>query len=371
MADKDVKVRVDVSATGNLAQVLNVGAGAAEKLKQNIQTVSSMMAKMATGSESGAGKMAAGFAAASAQWKASLPTATALATPAETAAAAAAAQRELEQVSRKLTIAFAGMVGAVAAAGGGAFETFTGSLKLAAGELGIAFIPVITLLSGWLQDLARTIRTVNDATGGWAGKIIGGALVLGVMFAATVKAATALEFLAGAATGAAARQGLAGAGGAAAGAGASGLAGRLGLAGVGVAASQLVGGAVGGTAGGYLGSVGTGASIGAAAGSFIPVIGTAIGAAIGAIGGGVYEFLRWKSAQQPTAFTTGFQGQSMELGGVGAIAQHEAIRDPLQQQQFDQQMRAMERLINSLDRAAGSFGAGTPGGAGPAWGVNG
>jgi hypothetical protein len=57
--------------------------------------------------------------------------------------------------------------------------TLTGSFTMLRNEVGIAIIPVVVELAGYLQSAARWVRTVNEATGGWAGQLAGWTLVAG------------------------------------------------------------------------------------------------------------------------------------------------------------------------------------------------
>jgi len=301
----------------------------------------------------------------------------------------------LKKLGAEAAVAIAGLTGFAAAAGPGAFQTLTGSMQLVAGEIGIVLMPAIVSVAGTFQSIARSIRSFDEATHGIIGTIAGaagpwiaiasvvggGVLVLGKFVAGITTAwsaitgssgrtAVAVSELGVAAQIAAGQLGAAGAtagagnlvGGGAAAAGGGSLAGfgsRLmrgfGIAAVGSIASEGAGAittaATGSEkAGGYVSSIGSGAAIGAGIGSLGGPIGTAIGAAIGGIAGGIKAFISSKKEEKPIAVSYGFQPQSMGIGEVGALVQHEAMRDPLQQEQFDMQMRALERLIQAVDR---------------------
>jgi hypothetical protein len=194
--------------------------------------------------------------------------------------------------------------------------------------------------------LARTIRSFNEATGGWAGKIVGGAIVMGVLAAAAIKASMALNFLAaraGFSAAAAAGGTVAGGGLLAAGATALPVAGT-------VAIFEMVSRAI-------RSNTSQGQSFAMGFGTSSPL------ASMITMAAGIREMIFGGGASTATAFSTGFQGQSMGLGDAGAIAQHEAIRESLEQERFDQQMRAMDAHIAALNANTAAIG-GVP------WGVN-
>lgn len=304
---------------------------------------------------------------------------------------------------------FAGMVATVAAASPAALQTFLGSVQLAAGEIGIMFIPTIVQVSKVLQDAAGWIRSFNDATGGIVGKVVGPILAVGAVawvaskalqfmapafgliqrgmvlltgtantaavalgkVAASAGAASVMPMLSS--TGGAAT--LMGGGGpaAAGGGGWKGAIGKgLGIAAVGAVGVQVASSAVGAVAGEGAGSavssIGNAAAIGAGIGSVIPVIGTAVGAVGGAIVGGVVHF--WddikgvfskgtKSAASAAEaklakLSMNFQGGESGFGDMHTMLQRESIRDPMQQAKANQEARAMEKLaaeIGGLNRA--------------------
>ncbi len=72
----------------------------------------------------------------------------------------------LKSISTEAKIGFAagtgGILGSVAAASPESFNTFTGSMKLAAGAIGMIFIPALTEVSRWLQNAANYIRGLSD-----------------------------------------------------------------------------------------------------------------------------------------------------------------------------------------------------------------
>jgi len=279
------------------------------------------------------------------------------------------------------TLAFGAGAGGVAlggfaaAASPAAVATLAGSIRLAAGEIGIMLIPAVIAVSRVMQGLASGIRFINDIAGGFIGRaaaLIAVPLTFVALGAAAVGAvkwiwsmATAAAQAAAALTGLALRTGVSaavGAGGtalvagAAGGAGAAGAAGAFGIMGLstlgkvatGVAgAGVLIGTATGGRTGGGITGASIGGWIGGAIGSLLPGIGTAIGVSVGAaLGGTLGAYLGGPSAAPKLGFD--FQGQRMMVEDLDAWIQHQAIRDPLQQETANMQARAMEALAKAV-----------------------
>lgn len=281
----------------------------------------------------------------------------------------------------KATLAIGAMqvaaVGFVAAASTAAFQTLTGSIQLAAGEIGIILIPAIVKVSSFFQDVAGTIQAVNYATGGLLGKMIGAIAVPLTIIALGGAAIGTTRWLYGLATSAfsasqalnqvaasGSMSALTGVGGKAA-SGLSGLAGsvmgKIGIGGAAVMGSQMLGGAIGGEAGGYVSSIGTGAAVGGTIGSFIPVIGTLIGAGIGGIVGAIYQgFAGAKKEDKMAALSLNFQPGQSSFEDFHEVIQREAMRDPMQQAQADQQARATQDLAREIGILSSTLGRDRP-----------
>jgi len=268
----------------------------------------------------------------------------------------------------KLLALNATMAGFVAAASPAAFQTLAGSAQLAAGEIGVMLIPAVVSVSNIMQNVASVIKTANDVTFGFVGKILGAAAVVGTfgfVFSAVaaglkplITFGTYLYGLSGAANAAAAgltrvavAGGVSGIGGAIpSAAGAAGGMSALGRVGLG-AAGMVVGGAIGGPVGGAI----SGASLGATIGSFIaPGIGTAIGGAIGAVGGLAVSALSATTEKTLSKISMNFQAGAVDIGDMHDVLQREAMRDPMQQAQFDQQTRAIEALAREVGILSGN-----------------
>ena len=72
---------------------------------------------------------------------------------------------EIDRLLRYSTMGLGmGIMGFAAAAGPDIAGTFTGSVKLLAGEIGNAFIPEIVKASGWLQNMADKFHGLDEAT---------------------------------------------------------------------------------------------------------------------------------------------------------------------------------------------------------------
>jgi hypothetical protein len=247
----------------------------------------------------------------------------------------------------------AAALGFVAAASPAAFQTFTGSLQLAAGEIGIMLIPAIVKVSGFLQDVAEVLHRFNEVTFGVVGQIakfiaIPTALVL--MGGAIYKAVSWLFGLTGASEFAARglmKVGIAGgaSGSMSAMTGVGGATGGIGVLGrIGIAATGVgVGSAIGGAGGSAI----SGASIGGLIGSFGGPIATAVGAAVGA-GLGLLANALTSREDKMSKMSFNFQAGAMDIGESHDIIQRESLRDPMQQANFEQQTRAIEALAREV-----------------------
>ena len=49
------------------------------------------------------------------------------------------------------------------------------------------------------------------------------------------------------------------------------------------------------------------------------------------------------------AFSTGFQNQQMGVGSIHRSIQSQAVRDPMEQQRFERQMRALEAVVGATN----------------------
>ena len=361
MAERTVSVRINLKADGltniglTSAQIAkNMGAAftAANKLK-DVTASRSMIAGMSAASA------AAGLNPVAKQ---------------QAREAAEIQAKALKESLAKLTVgagaAAAAGTGFVAAASPAAYQTLTGSLKLAAGEIGLLLIPAVVEVSKFFQELARTLRTVNDAVGGFIGRFLKAAAIptaLILLGAAVFSAVKWVYTMASAASAASMSLGLlARAGGVhwmAAGMGGAPVAAtsgsRLGAGiGGGVAlGSALLGAAIGGNAGGTIANVGgmagTGAMIGASFGPLGAVIGGLGGAIVGAITAGFTQ-----SSKLATSFN--FQAGGGNLEDIHDMLQREALRDPMQQAQAEQQARALQELAQEIHLLATSIGNGNP-----------
>lgn len=70
----------------------------------------------------------------------------------------------ITRIGTAAAVAQAGILGLVAAASPDAFGTFTKSLQILSGEIGLAFIPGVVKVSGLLQDAARWFRGLDRET---------------------------------------------------------------------------------------------------------------------------------------------------------------------------------------------------------------
>lgn len=401
MAERTVSVKVDLKAQGSLglttAQIAkNMGAAftAAKKLQDTVAS-QKMLAGMAAAAKSAADpfhalRAAGGKAAPVADMmrKLSANTQAASAMIAGMSAASAAAglnpvakeqakkaaelqAKTLRESLGKLTLgagaAAAAGTGFVAAASPAAYQTLTGSLKLAAGEIGLLLIPAVVEVSRFFQGLAKTLRAINDATGGLIGQFLKVAAVptaLVLLGAAVFSAVKWVYTMAGAASAASMSLGLLARGGgahwmAAGMGGAPGAVGSFSRLGAGIGGgvaigSALLGSAVGGAAGSAIsnigGMAGTGAMIGAGFGPWGAAIGGLSGAIVGAI---VTGFQR----VSPPAASFNFQNQTSNIEDMHDIIQREALRDPMQQQQAEQQAKAVTELARQIGYLGDRIGA--------------
>lgn len=270
------------------------------------------------------------------------------------------------------------MASTVASASPDVFRNLTSSVQIAAGSIGQMFVPAVASAIRMLQNATSAIEAIpqpiKDLVGSiggavlafgaatWAGeKLSGVAVWLQSSFAKVAgtgdAAAAALAKVA--ATGnAASAANAAGAGGGLLGKAGGVLlpaAGAFAMSGWGESMGSKIG-APGSTAskvGGVLGSTATGAAAGAAIGSIIPGIGTAIGGAIGGLVGFVksaFKSTEKKKSEEREVLTHGmnFTNRQMSIEGIHDVIQSEAIKDPLEQKKFEQNIAAMNKLVESL-----------------------
>jgi hypothetical protein len=102
-----------------------------------------------------------------------------------------ASNREIKDLTTRMGLYFAGaqagIVGLVAAGSPEAFQTFTGSIKLLTGEIGLGFIPVVIQMSGMLQNAADWVRDLDSGTKEAIGSFVGYGVVVGIATVATAK----------------------------------------------------------------------------------------------------------------------------------------------------------------------------------------
>lgn len=319
-------------------------------------------------------------------------------------------QDQLAKVGRTLAVGGAAALATVYTSISGLdapAQTLAGSFQMLRNEIGLSFVSEVARLSGVLQDASRWVRTVNEATGGLAGKLVfwtgvvgGGAAVLVNVAGSTVSAYTTLStFAAGLrASGAAAAQTTVAANGAAlamtrlnaslaanavtapaasaanrvgaAAAGGAGLAGGLGalagpalmaLASVTVAEHVLnpalhkladsvfvtrARGGSGQSPGDYLKDITTGM-----------LTFSKLGAGPIHAGYNVYTRATGQAdgegtPEQRTLASIGFQPQTLSLEQLHGSIQQEAFRGPLDQELLRQQVDAMRELTRALGGAA-------------------
>lgn len=243
--------------------------------------------------------------------------------------------------------------GAVAAASPEALQTLFGSAKLLAGELGLVLIPAVIQVSGFLQDLASKVRSLNEFTGGTLGRLVSFGAVVTLATVGIVKIGSGIAGLVlpvisvtrsmfgvtAAANAASAALGKVAAQGAVAGVAGSSAAS-------GIKALPIVGTIVSAIAAGYELLKGRSVRPGQSFGE------NALGTVAGFATGGFNQLPQ--GASSPTAINLGFQGSSSDAASFARAVQSESIRDPLQQTQHEQQMRAMEAMIEELRRLHGT-----------------
>jgi hypothetical protein len=275
----------------------------------------------------------------------------------------------LEKSALAVGLMEASALGFVRAASPAAMQTFMGSAQRVAGEFGIMLIPAIVRVSGFLQGTADVLKTVNNTFGGVIGSVLKAVAIPAALVAIAGAATYAGKFilnLGQQAMGAAASLGMlsrsAGAntaggfmqqfaGGPQASGGMGGMvaplsgrqmAGRM-IAGTAIATvGSMAGEAIGGTAGTTLSGAAQGAGIGT---MILPGWGTAIGAAIGGLVGFTSSLL---GAGKKIDASFNFQSQQGAVEQIDEMIQGEAVRDPMQQAHFEQEMRALESIRNEI-----------------------
>lgn len=231
------------------------------------------------------------------------------------------------------------MLGMVGSAGGSTLNMFTGTVRRAAGEIGIMFIPAILNISSHLHNFAGWVRGINPVIKTTIGYIATYGLVLSAgakVFSMTMNGLTALSSAISAAS----------------------L--RIGASSVASSAMSGVGGvssaaAAGGT--GAIGAtvVGTVAAMGAefhriynapnkgVALAESSLMGTGLGGFYMAIknmvtGGG-------KPSAPPPLSLPGFQSQQMGIFDLKDAIQRESLRDPNEQANFELSVREFRELL--------------------------
>ena len=360
MAEKQVTVRVDLKAGGNLGQVVNDASKQIKSLGMNMGALSP--GGMSTFNNARASS--AMIAGMSASGRAAMPS------PINW-------QQVGDQLKTFTTAVGAATVAATGfalAAGPAVSQTLLGSIRLAAGEIGIILIPAVVQVSRFFQGLASTIRLLDQATLGLFGKVASAvaipAVIIGMGAAAyrttvwlfglessAMRASVALNAVAASGGTAAIASAAGGAAGTAGGimglaGGGKGLLGKIGIAGTAIADGSMASSTIGGTAGSAIGTGISGAGIGYTIGG---PIGAAIGGGLGLIAGAITGMVN-----KNTAISMNFQNQSSDVGSMHDILQSEAIKDPMQQKEAEQQARAIEALAREVGLLSGNIGRNQP-----------